>query len=529
MRRRTFLQLSAAGAVHVAATGCQSPAPEHANGGGSGRFDLVEATIGQLGDAMSAGKTTSADITRAYLERIEALDRRGPALRAMISVNPAAVDTARSLDQERKSKGPRGPLHGIPIVVKDNIDTADLPTTAGSLALEGSIPARDAFIIERLRGAGAIVLGKTNLSEWANIRSSHSSSGWSAVGGQARNPYALERNPCGSSSGTGVAVSASLAAVGIGTETDGSIVCPSHSCGLVGLKPTVGLLSRSGIIPISHTQDTPGPMARTVTDAAILLTAMVGRDERDSATEAAERRAVDDYTASLRPDALRGARIGVARQFFGFHPQVDALAEKALERMREAGAELVDPANIATIGKFEEAELQILLYELKADLAAYLAGLGAGAKVRTLGDVIAFNEQNADREMPHFGQDLFVRAQALGPLSSPEYLEAVALAARLTRAEGIDAVVAANRLDAIAAPTGGPAWITDPINGDHFLGGSSSPAAVAGYPNITVPMGWVGNLPIGISMFGPAWSEPKLLGLAYAYEQLTGHRKPPVL
>ena len=490
---------------------------------------LEEATIDGLQAQMKAGTLTARRLTQAYLDRLDALDRKGPALRSVIETNPDALAIADSLDAERKATGSRGLLHGIPILLKDNLDTADrMTTTAGSLALAGSRPPRDSFVAERLRQAGAILLGKANLSEWANIRSSHSSSGWSGRGGQCRNPYALDRNPCGSSSGSGVAVSANLCAAAIGTETDGSIVCPSNANGLVGIKPTLGLVSRAGIIPIAHSQDTAGPMTRTVRDGAILLAAIAGPDPRDAATADAGR-APKDYTPFLDEGGLRGARIGVARKYFGFHSGVDRVMEAALAEMTKRGAELVDPADIPHTGEYDESELTVLLYELKADLNAYLASLGPKAPVRTLADVIAFNEAHPKEEMPYFGQDLFVKAQEKGPLTDLAYVEALARNKRLAAHEGIDAVMGQHKLDAIVAPTGGPAWMTDLVDGDHFGGGMSTPPAVAGYPHVTVPAGHVFGLPVGISFVGKAWSEPTLIRLAYAFEQATRARRVPPL
>ena len=400
-------------------------------------------------------------------------------------------------------------------------------TTAGSLALIGSKPRKDSFVARRLRAAGAVILGKTNLSEWANIRSSHSTSGWSGRGGLTKNPYALDRNACGSSSGTGAGISANLATVGIGTETDGSIVCPSSSNGLAGIKPTVGLVSRTGIIPISHSQDGAGPMCRTVRDAATLLGALTGVDSEDSATAASAGKSQTDYTQYCDPNGLKGARIGVARKYFGFNDAVDALMEEALDVMKRQGATLVDPADIETLGKFDDSELLIFMYELKADLNSYLARLGPSASVRTLKDIIEFNDRNHQKEMPYFGQDLFVKAEAKGPLSEKEYLDALAKNHQLARTEGIDAIMDKNHLDALVAPTGGPAWLTDLINGDHSAGGSSNAAAVAGYPNINVTAGFISRLPVGISFFGRAWSEPTLIKLAYSFEQATKARQAP--
>ena len=492
-------------------------------------FPLEEATAAQLQQWMTAGRYSARQIAELYLRRIEEIDRQGPALRSVIEVNPDALTIADGLDAERRTKGPRGPLHGIPVLIKDNIDTADrMLTTAGSFALEGSRPSKDAFVVERLRAAGVVILGKTNLSEWANFRSTKSASGWSARGGQTRNPYALDRNPCGSSSGTGTAIAANLAAIGVGTETDGSIVCPSGVNGLVGIKPTVGLISRTGIIPISHTQDSAGPMARTVADAALLLGGMAGTDPRDAATRSVPARSPRDYTASLDAGALKGARIGVARkQYFGYSPPADRLIDQAIADMKAQGAVIVDPANIPTASKMDACEIEVLLYEFKEDLNQYLASRGPSAPVKSLQDLIAFNEKEKAREMPFFGQELFLSAQKKGPLTSPSYVTMRARCRSLAREQGIDLVLKQHRLDAIVAPTGSPAWTTDPVNGDHFLGASSTPAAVAGYPSITVPAGQALGLPVGLSFIGTAWSEPKLIALAYAYEQATKHRRAP--
>jgi amidase len=491
-------------------------------------FPLEEATAVQLQDYMTSGRYTSRQIVELYLRRIEEIDRNGPALRAVIEVNPDAVAIADALDAERKAKGPRGPLHGIPVLIKDNIDTADsMLTTAGSLALTDSRPAKDAFLVDRMRAAGVVILGKTNLSEWANFRSTHSTSGWSGRGGQTRNPYALDRNPCGSSSGTGAAIAANLAAVGVGTETDGSIVCPSGANGLVGIKPTVGLISRTGVIPISHTQDSAGPMARTVADAALLLGAMTGVDPADTATKASASHARADYTKALDAEALKGARIGVARkQYFGYSDVTDRAIDTAIADLKAAGAVIVDPANIPTASKLDACENDVLQYEFKHDLDAYLA-TRTGSAVHTLADLIAFNEREKAREMPYFGQELFVQSEKRGPLTSQMYRTALAKCRALARAQGIDLVLRTHRLDALIAPTGSPAWTTDLVNGDHFTGASSTPAAVAGYPSVTVPAGEAFGLPIGLSFIGTAWSEPRLIALAYAYEQRTRHRHPP--
>jgi len=490
--------------------------------------ELEEVTIADLQQAMASGRLTSRRITELYLARIEAIDRRGPALTSVIEVNPDALSIADGLDRERSEKKVRGPLHGIPILIKDNIDTSDrMMTTAGSLALEGPAPDRDAFIVERLRAAGAVLLGKTNLSEWANFRSTHSTSGWSARGGLVRNPYALDRNPCGSSSGTGAAIAANLAAIGIGTETNGSIVCPSSVNALVGIKPTVGYASRSGIVPISHTQDTPGPMARTVRDAAILLAALAGVDPRDGATAASQGKVGTDYAASFDAAGLKGARIGVLRgPFAGYSTAGDAVVDAAAARLKELGAEVLDPVELPNAGKYDDSELEVLSYEFKADLNAYLASR-KGLKVRTLADLIAFNEQQRDRELPFFGQELFASSEKKGPLTDKPYLAALERNRRMSGPEGIDAVMKAKKLDALLALTLSPTWITDLINGDHYLGSSSTPAAVAGYPAITVPGGDVNGLPIGVTFFGGAWSEAALIKYAFAFEQATHHRKPP--
>jgi amidase len=519
--RRRFLQAGLIGAAAAATTA--APAAETVE-----PFELDELTVADLQDGTKSGKFTARSLTEKYLARIEAIDKKGPAVNSVIEVNPDALAIADSLDQERKDKGPRGPLHGIPVLVKDNIDTADrMATTAGSLALVGARPPADAFVVRRLREAGAVILGKTNLSEWANIRCSYSTSGWSGRGGLTKNPYALDRNPCGSSSGSGVAVAANLCAVAVGTETDGSINSPSSANGIVGLKPTVGLVSRSGIIPISHSQDTAGPMCRTVRDAAILLGALAGADPADKATADEGRKAHDDYTKFLDAKGLKGARIGVARNYFGFDDAVDALMSRALDALKREGATLVDPAEIPNMDKVGESETTVLLYELKADLNAYLARLGPKAPVRSLKDVIEFNERNRKREMPYFGQDQFVKAEAKGPLTSYEYQEALAKCRRLARTEGIDAVMDKSRLDALVAPTLSPACLTDLVVGDRWRGESTTAAAVAGYPSITVPAGFIFGLPVGLLFFGRAWSEPVLLKLAYAFEQATKLRKPP--
>ena len=509
LHRRDFIRIAGLGTATLAFTG----------GAFAEDVPLEELTV----EAMR--RYSARQLTEAYLARIAKVDAT---LHSVIELNPDALPIADLLDRERASGRTRGPLHGIPILIKDNIDTADrMRTSAGSLALVDNIARSDAHIVRRLREAGAIVLGKTNLSEWANIRSTHSTSGWSARGGLTHNPYALERNCCGSSSGTGAAIAANLAAIGIGTETDGSIVCPSSSCGLVGLKPTLGLVSRTGIIPIAHSQDTAGPMARTVTDAAILLGVMTGIDSRDAITATSRGRAHVDYTQFLDPHGLRGARIGVARQYFGFSDHVDRILKDALDTLTKLGAILIDPATLAHHNEYGDSELEVLLYELKNDLNAYLAQTPPEVKTRTLADLIRFNEENREKEMPYFGQELFLQAQEKGPLTSAAYRRALAKNHRLSRTLGIDALVKEHKLDAIVAPTGGPVWTTDLVNGDHYTGGYSSASAVAGYPHITVPAGFAFGLPVGLSFFGGAWSEPALLKYAYAFEQATKVRKAP--
>ena len=533
--RRNFLRVGASATLATAAYPALGAAPaidraassEAASKSSTPDFELDEITIDSLQKAFGAGQYSSRSVTEKYLARIQEIDKAGPTLNSVIEVNPDAIKIAEELDAERKSKGARGPLHGVPVLIKDNIDTGDrMNTTAGSLALLGSQAPRDAFVAGQLRKAGAVIIGKTNLSEWANIRSGHSTSGWSGRGGLTRNPYALDRNPCGSSSGTGAGVSANLCVAGVGTETDGSVVCPASANGLVGLKPTVGLVSRSGIIPISHSQDTSGPMARTVRDAAILLGAMAGADPEDPATTGNQRKAFPDYTKFLDPAGLKGARLGVARKYFGFNDAVDQLMDTLIGEMKRAGAEIIDPADIPTFGKFDDSEMTVFYYELKADLAAYLARRG-NTQMKSLKDVIEFNERNRAREMPYFGQDIFIKSEQKGGLDSKEYVDALALNQRLTRAEGIDFIMDKFKLDALVAPTGGPAWLTDLINGDHSAGGSSNAAAVAGYPNINVTAGNLWGLPVGISFFGRAWSEPTLLKIAYSFEQLTQARQKP--
>ena len=534
--RRHFIGTSIAGgaAAALGTTACAPDAPgrsadDAAGASGVPPFELDEVTVAELQAAMESGERTARSITQLYMDRIAALDWQGPELRSVIETNPEALDIADQLDAERQATGPRGPLHGIPVALKDNIDTHDqMTTTAGSLALEGSIPPQDSFIAQRLREAGAIILAKLNMSEWAYFRGERATSGWSARGGQCVNPYALDRNPCGSSSGSGVAAAANLSALTIGTETGGSIMCPSSTNGIVGIKPTVGLWSRSGVIPISHSQDTAGPMCRTVRDAAALLGPVAGVDPRDAATAASEGNFHADYTQFLDAGGLQGARLGIARSFPGFAPEVLALFDEAVAAMREAGAVLVDPANLPNAAWNDEAPLLVLEYEFKANMNAYLASLGPDAPVKTLAEIIEFNERNADVEMPHFGQERLIASEARGPLTDQAYLDAVRAIQRGNREDGIDRLMDEHNLDAIVAPTRGLAWKTDHILGDSLGGGSSAgPAAIAGYPDITVPMGFVSGLPAGVSFFGRRWSEPVLLRIAYAYEQATNHRAAP--
>ena len=529
MKRRQFIGTTAASCVVTLATPVlgsnkalteRQPAPAE--------FELEELTIADLQQGLQSGKYSSRQLVEKYTDRINDIDKRGPAINSVIELNPEAESIAVALDRERKERGPRGPLHGIPILIKDNIDSADrMRTTAGSLALMSARPTQDASVTRKLREAGAVILGKTNLSEWANIRSSKSSSGWSGRGGQTRNPYVLDRNPCGSSSGSGAAPAANLCAAAIGTETDGSVVCPSSANSLVGIKPTVGLVSRAGIIPIAHSQDTAGPMARTVADAAAILGVLTGADPRDPATKESSGKALTDYTRFLDKNGLSGARLGIVRKSFGFSDRVDRLLNNLIDEMKKMGAVVIDPANIPTAGKFDDTELEVLLYELKADLNAYLGGLGPQAPVKTLKEIIEFNEKNREREMPYFGQDLFIKAQEKGPLTSKAYIQALRKNHLMSRTQGIDFVLRKHKLDALVAPTGGPAWPTDLVNGDHFTGGYSTASAVAGYPHITVPAGYVFGLPVGISFFAGAYSEAKLIRIAYAFEQATKARRPP--
>ncbi len=493
--------------------------------------EFEEMTLAEMAQRMESGEMTAQSLVEGYLERIEQIDRSGPTLRSIIETNPDAIQIAEELDRERRERGPRGPLHGIPILVKDNIDTADkMMTTAGSLALEGSHAPIDATVAQKLREAGAVILGKANLSEWANFRSTHSSSGWSGRGGQCRNPYALDRSPGGSSSGSGAAVSANLAAAALGTETDGSIVSPSNNNGLAGIKPTVGLTSRAGVIPISHSQDTIGPMGRCVADAAAILGAIAGVDPRDAATAASEGRFHADYRQFLDEGGLRGARIGVLRQgFSGYSPETDAITEEAIAALKDLGATIIDPADLPAIDQLKKRDDEgtVLHYEFKADLNAYLASLGPNAPVKTMEDVIRFNEEHASQEMKFFGQEHLIESQSKGPLTEKEYLDALATNRRLSREEGIDAVMEQYQLDALVAATGAPAWLIDLVNGDHYLGASSSPPARAGYPIVTLPAGYAFGLPVGLSFIGRAFSEPTLIKLAYAFEQGTKVRRAP--
>jgi amidase len=502
-------------------------APRSATGDG---FAFDEATVAGLQARMHDGTLDSRTLTRAYLDRIAAIDKAGPAINAVIELNPDAMAEAAARDAERAAGKVRGPLHGIPVLLKDNIDATPMVNSAGSLALAENRPEHDAFLVQRLRDAGAVILGKTNLSEWANFRSTHASSGWTGRGGQTRNPYVLDRNPCGSSSGTGSAIAANMAAIGVGTETDGSVICPAAMTGLVGIKPTLGLVSRSGIIPLAHSQDTAGPMTRTVADAAALLTGMAGSDPSDPATAGADAHATD-YTRFLQPGALEGKRIGVVRKLAGMEPNADRALEQAIAVLRAQGATVVDPVDVPNIDTLGDDEFTVLLYEFKHDVAAYLAGADVAPK--TLADLIAFDDAHAAEEMPWFGQELFLQSEAKGPLTDQAYLDALARAKRRAGPEGIDAALKANRLDALLAPSWGPAFPTDPVLGDHVVsgdptvGGVSQITSVAGYPSITVPAGFAHELPVGIVFMGAAWSEPTLIAIAYGYEQATQARKPP--
>jgi amidase len=531
MDRRAFVGATIAGAI-AARHGEWDPASDapHSAELQVPSFALEELTIDELQTRMQRGSETSQSLVRQYQARIDAIDQRGPAINSVIELNPDALAIAAQLDAERKAGRVRGPLHGVPVLIKDNIDTADkMHTTAGSLALAANVAARDSWVAERLRAAGAVILGKTNLSEWANFRSTHSTSGWSGRGGQTRNPYALDRTPSGSSSGSGSAAAASCCAAAIGTETDGSVTSPSAAAALVGIKPTVGLIGRSGIVPIAHSQDTAGPIARTVRDAAILLGALTGVDPRDSATRASAGHSRNDYAAALDANGLRGARIGVARKHFtGYSTETDKVFAHALDLMKQHGATIVDPADIVTAGQTDDSEFDLLLYEFKADLDAYLRPLAPNVAVHSLADVIAFNTKNAARELRYFGQEIMEQAVKKGPLTEKKYRDELAKNRRLMGAQGIDATIAKHKLDALVAPTQGPADLIDLVNGD--AGGRASftsPAAVAAYPHITVPMGFVRGLPVGISFVGGAWTEATLLKLAYAFEQAAPARRKP--
>jgi amidase len=526
MDRRDFVRLGVAAGAVAGVTAGAAAAPKAGSAAAASPDSLLEAGVREQGAAMAAGKISSQQLVRRYLARIAAVDKAGPQLNAVIELNPDALTIAADLDRERKAGKLRGPLHGIPVLLKDNIATGDkMSTSAGSLALSGVRATKDAFVAGRLRAAGAVIIGKTNLSEWANMRSTHSVSGWSGRGGQTKNPHALDRNPSGSSSGSGAAIAASLATLAVGTETDGSIVSPSASCGIVGIKPTLGLVSRSGIIPIAHSQDTAGPMTRSVADAALMLAAMTGVDSDDAVTGESRGKA-GDYAAALRLDGLRGKRIGVARNFFGGSTAIDGIVEKELAVLKAQGAILVD-VKLPNIDKYGDSEMEVLLHEFKPDLAAYLAGYAPHAPVKNMADVIAFNEKNATREMRYFGQEHLIAAEGKEGLDAKPYREALANNLRYSREEGIDQVMREHKLDALVAPTGGLAWLTDYINGDHYGMSFSSPAAVAGYPHVTVPAGFARGLPVGISFVGGAWSEATLIGMAYAYEQASKRRRAP--
>ena len=488
------------------------------------RVEVVELSVDQAQAAMAAGTCSSRSLTQAYLDRIASIDDAGPMLNAVIELNPRALDEAAALDRERAAGQVRGPLHGIPVLLKDNIDVVGLVNSAGSLALAEHRPAADAFLVARLRAAGVVILGKTNLSEWANFRSTRSTSGWSSRGGQTRNPYAVDRSPCGSSAGTGAAIAASLATVGIGTETDGSIICPAAMNGLVGLKPTVGLVSRTGIIPISISQDTAGPMGRTVTDVARMLDVIAAADPNDPAAPGSEGHRPANYAASLQTTALRGKRIGVLRQAMGYHPGVDARMAEAIAAVRAQGAEVMD-ITVPTYNAWNEHEITVLLYEFKDGLNRYLQQ--AGTRVNSLEALIAWNREHADQVMPHFGQELLELAQSTGPLTDAAYVQARDEAKRLAGKDGLLAALNANRLDAVIAPSTSPAWMIDPVLGDHFVGAGYAMAAVAGTPSLTVPMGDVEGLPVGLTWMGRAYAEAELLGLAYAFEQATAKRRAP--
>ena len=526
LRRREFLAVAGGSALGLG-HGCATRKPR-TGASTVEESELSEVSVAELRAGLESGRWTAKSLCQACLERIDAIDAAGPAVNSVIEVNPDALAIAEELDRERLAGRVRGPLHGIPVMLKDNVATADgMQTTAGSLALEGAVAPRDSWVASRLRAAGALLIAKTNLSEWANFRSRLSTSGWSGRGGLTRNPYFLERNPCGSSSGSGVAVSAGIAPLAIGTETNGSIVCPSSVNGIVGIKPTVGLVSRAGIVPISHTQDTAGPMARSVADAAAALGLLTGRDALDEATASSEGRSHLDYTRFLDPEALRGARIGLLREYWGRHAEVDAILDESVAAMRDAGAELVDVAPMPGLEATNQPGFEVMLFEFKAGLNRYLADLGPGAEVRSLDEVIRFNEEHREREMPYFGQDILETAAAKGPLTDPAYLDALERSRDGART-AIDDTAGEHDLDAFFAPTTGPAWVTDLVHGDRStFRGCSSAAARAGYPHVTVPGGSVFGLPVGVSFFGRAWSEPSLLALAYALEQATQRRRRP--
>lgn len=491
---------------------------------------IPEWTISDLQERLESGELTARRLAELYLERISEIDKDGPYLNSVIELNPDALEIADTLDAERREGKTRGPLHGVPILIKDNIDTADrMQTTSGSLALEGHIAPKDAFIVKQLRKAGALILGKTNLSEWANFRGKRSVSGWSSRGGLTRNPYALDRSACGSSSGSGAAVAANLCAAAVGTETDGSIICPAQTNGIVGIKPTLGLLSRSGIIPIAHSQDTAGPMTRTVADAAILLGAMTGIDGQDSATRLSKKRSFSNYTKFLDRDGLQGARIGVARNMAGTNPRIIKIFEHSIEVLKHLGAVIVDPADVPNFDKFDKTEMDVLYYEFKADLNKYLKSVDGTGRVHSMEDVIKFNEENSHRVMAYFGQEHMITAQEKKTLRDKKYRDALAKNLRLTRKEGIDAAMRKHKVDALIVPTGGPAWLIDLVNGDsdNWDLESTAPAAVAGYPHITVPAGFIFGLPVGLSFFAQAWQEPTLIKFAYAFEQATQFRRQP--
>lgn len=527
MKRRQFMQVNAA----LGLVGLNGIAGGEARASAkiSSANSIIEASVADLQAAMASGKLSSQSLAKLYLARIKAIDQSGPKINAIIELNPDALTIAAALDAERKTKGARGPLHGIPVLLKDNIATADkMQTSAGSFALVGAKAPRDAFLASQLRKAGAVILGKTNLSEWANIRSTRSTSGWSARGGLTKNPYALDRNTSGSSSGSAAAIAASLAAVAVGTETDGSITSPASICGLVGIKPTVGLISRDGIVPISHSQDTAGPMARSVEDAAILLEALAGFDARDEASAIAHAKNIPiNYTKALMRDGLQGARIGVVRNALGANQRLQPIIDQALATMVKQGAMLID-VELPNMSKYGETETEVLLYELKADMNRYLAEFGKGSAVNSLQDIIDFNEKNRHKEMPYFDQELLIKAQAKGGLDSKEYQEALKNNQHFSREEGIDKVINEHKLDALFALTGGPAWLTDYVNGDHYGDSFTSPAAVAGYPHITVPAGFFNGLPIGVSFVGSAFAEFKLIQFAYAFEQAAKQRRAPL-